>query len=122
MKCNVRLDLAGFDETLAEVHRVIDNNLEKVANLVETSAKTSSAFSDKTGKLRGSIKKSKSRYEDGGYIVVAKAPHSHLVEYGHVMLTAKGAPTKLGRVPAHPFMRPAKEQGIRLAMAMFGNK
>ena len=120
IKGNVKLDLSGVDESLEEIMTFVAANLEEVASEVESAAKTTAAFADKSGKLRGSIKKSKSKYEDGGFIVAAKAPHAHLVEFGHVMI-AWGRITGR-RVPAHPFMRPAKERGIRVALAKFGGK
>ena len=120
IKANIRMDLAGFDESLGEIQKIIDANCSEVADLVTKVAQTTSAFSDKTGTLRGSIRKKKSKFENGGYVVESKAPHAHLIEYGHVKI-AWGHVTG-GRVPAHPFMRPAKEQGIRLAVSLFGSK
>ena len=117
IKATTRIDFSGFDVALEQVQKIIDNNLEKVASLVETEAKTTSAFRDKTGTLRKRIKIKKSKFEDGGYIVAATAPHAHLIEYGHVMIAWGNVTGK--RVPAHPFMRPAKEQGIRKAIELF---
>lgn len=118
IKAGVSLkNLDGFQDALEEIRRVVDQNLDQVARLVETEAKASAAFADKTGKLRRSIRKRKSRFEDGGYIVAARAPHAHLIEFGHVMI-AWGRPTGR-RVPPHPFLRPAVERGILKAMVEF---
>jgi HK97 gp10 family phage protein len=38
-----------------------------------------------------------------------KAPHAHLVEYGHVVTNKKGGEV-LGFAPAHPFFRPAVDE------------
>jgi hypothetical protein len=44
----------------------------------------------------------------------AKAPHAHLVEFGHRQVNVAG--TQTGTVPGHPFVTPAGERGrARLA-------
>ena len=131
IKARVSLeDMEGFDAQYDEVVDAITANLSEVADVVLAAAKTSTAFRDKTGNLRMSIRKRKSRFENGGFIIMArgsnktgdKGYHAHLVEFGHVMIDHKGRVTKLGRVPAHPFMRPAKEQGIRKAIELFRSR
>lgn len=118
MSANVSLkNIEGLDLQLADVLKAIDGNLEATADYVEAEAKTTAAFKDLTKTLRSRIKKQKSKFADGGWIVVARAPHAHLVEYGHVMI-AWGRPTGK-RVPPHPFLRPALEKGIRYAAAKF---
>lgn len=118
MSANVSLkNIEGLDLQLADVLKAIDGNLEATADYVEAEAKTTAAFKDLTKTLRSRIKKQKSKFADGGWIVVARAPHAHLVEYGHVMI-AWGRPTGK-RVPPHPFLRPALEKGIRYATAKF---
>lgn len=127
IKASVRVEnLDGFDAAFDEVVQAIDQNLDAVASLVENEAKNTAAFVDKTGNLRKSIRKQKSRYENGGYIVKAsgggsfKGHHAANVEFGHVMI-AWGRPTGR-RVPPHPFMRPAAEKGIRKAVELFRKK
>ena len=110
-------DIDGLDAQLGEIMDAIDQNLEETAQFVEQEAKISAAFRDKTGKLRKTIKLKKSKFEDGGYIVQARAPHAHLVEFGHVKFLW-GKPTS-ERVPPHPFLRPALEKGIRYAVGKF---
>ncbi|NCC05663.1 MAG: HK97 gp10 family phage protein [Deltaproteobacteria bacterium] len=107
-------DIAGLDATIAEVMDAMDANLKDIAEYVEREAQTTLAYHDKTGMLRKKTKLKVSKYEDGGYIVQARAPHAHLVEYGHVAIP----PGKLegGRVPPHPFMRPALENGVVYAI------
>lgn len=118
MSAHVRVtDLDGLDASLSEIMDAIDQNLEATAQFVEQEAKVSAAFQDKTGKLRKSIKLKKSKFDDGGWIVVASAPHAHLVEFGHVKWLW-GRPTS-GRVPPKPFLRPALEKGIRYAVGKF---
>ena len=118
IKANVTTkDLEGWDAQLDEVMEAIDANLNEVAKVVLTAAKTTSAFSDKTGLLRSKISKKKSKFENGGYIIEAKAPHAHLVEYGHVLIFFGRVTGK--RVQAYPFMRPAKEIGLRRAIELF---
>jgi hypothetical protein len=118
MSAHVRVtDLDGLDASLSEIMDAVDQNLEETARFVEQEARVSAAFQDKTGKLRKSIKLKKSKFEDGGWIVQARAPHAHLVEFGHVKWLW-GRPTG-DRVPPHPFLRPALEKGIRHAVAKF---
>ena len=118
MSASVSLkNIEGLDLQLADVMQAIDGNLEATADYVEAEAQTTAAFQDKTGKLRSKIKKQKSKFADGGWIVVARAPHAHLVEYGHVKVLW-GRQTG-ERVPPHPFLRPALEKGIRFAVAKF---
>jgi hypothetical protein len=111
-------NIEGFDEQFDDIYREIDADLNAIAAFVKEEAVSTTAFKNKTGNLRKSIKKYKSRFEDGGYIVYAKGHHAHLVEYGHVMFL-NGYPTGK-RVPAHPFLRPALEKGISKAVAEFG--
>lgn len=110
-------NIDGLDAQLADVMLAIDQNLEETAKYVESEAKITSAFQDKTGKLRKTIKIKKSKYEDGGYIVMARAPHAHLVEFGHVLIAWGRVTGK--RVPPHPYLRPALEKGIRFAVGKF---
>ena len=96
----------------------INENAEEIANQVESRAKSSAAFSDKTGNLRSAISARKSRYEDGGWIVGAWAPHAWLVEFGHDLIDWRTG-KKIGEVPAHPFLRPALDAEISWAMTKF---
>ena len=118
IKVGVRVDnIAGFDAQFEEVVKAIEANVEQTAAVVESEARITSQFSDKTGQLRRSVGKRKSRKSDGAYLVFAKAPHAHLVEYGHVMI-AWGNPTGK-RVAPRPFMRRALEKGIATAVQLF---
>ena len=107
-------DIVGLDATIAEVMDAMDANLKDIAEYVEREAQTTLAYHDKTGNLRKKTKLKVSKYEDGGYIVQARAPHAHLVEYGHVAIP----PGKLEgrRVKPHPFLRPALEKGVIYAI------
>ena len=118
-------DIEGlFDAKFIEVVEAVNANLKETAELVCNEAKSTAGFIDRTGNLRKSIKLRKSKFEDGGYIVIAtgknkeKGYHAHLVEYGHVQISPSGK--QIGkRVPPHPFMRPALEKGIVKAVALF---
>ena len=73
--------------------------------------------------LRASIDVEPSHFKDGGWLVRAKRPHAHLVEYGHWMIHADGTPAldESGRpkfVPPHAFMRPAKDEVMARLGAM----
>jgi len=123
---NVEFDLSkvGFD-----VAEYINDNAEEIAKQIAIDARSSNAFQDYKGtdresnrsklkysngrKLRKSIKAKESKFDDGGWIVIATAPHAHLVEYGH------GGKSP---APAHPFLRPALGKNISLAINKFGAK
>jgi HK97 gp10 family phage protein len=60
----------------------------------------------RTGKLRDSIApRVKRRGRDPIVAVGAKAPHAHLIEFGHIQTDRFGSP--IGHVAARPFLRPA---------------
>ena len=107
-------DLDGLDAAVSEIMTAIDQDLESVADHVLSEAETTTAFYDKIGNLRKKIQLKKSKFEDGGYIVQARAPHAHLVEFGHVMYIHGKSTGK--RVPPHPFLRPALAKGIIYAV------
>lgn len=118
IKSKVRVEnIEGLDAQIDEVIRAIEGNLDIVAEDVKTEAQSTSMFADKTGNLRKSIGKRKSKFENGGYIVYARAPHAHLIEYGHYLI-AWGHSTGR-RVAARPFMRKAVERGISKAVQVF---
>lgn len=133
-----------FKSQLIEIMDAIDANLEEIAEFVYRDAKNTAEFIDRTGNLRASIAKRKSKFLEGGWIVkasgrngrgdIGKGFHAHLVEFGHVIV-ARGKKTdkrfkrgkKLGntgkRVQARPFMRPALAKGWAYALQLFrGNK
>ena len=118
IKTSSRTDLSELGKALAEIEAFVDANLSDVATAVKAAAKASAEFVDDDGLLRKSIKKKKSRFENGGYIVYSKAPHAHLVELGHVMIAWGRVTGK--RVKPHPFLRKARNAGIAAAMAKFG--
>lgn len=95
----------GLEKAMFERLESIDETLAETAEVVHQEAKNTTTFKDKTGNLRKSIKKRKSKFKDGGYIVFANAPHAHLVEFGHA--TPSGT-----RVGPKPFMRKSLEKGL----------
>lgn len=106
----VELSDADIREMMKEVEPDVDRVLEAAAGRIASEAMASTAFRDGTSKhphkhLRDTIQVRKSRYD--GYIVQATAPHAFLVEYGHAMVTHEGR--IVGHVPAHSFLRSAKE-------------
>ncbi|OIO01102.1 MAG: hypothetical protein AUJ49_08470 [Desulfovibrionaceae bacterium CG1_02_65_16] len=101
---------SAFAAALQTITGDVDAVLYETAMEVGFEARRSSEFQDKTGKLRGKIKLKRSRYENGGWIVTARSPHAHLVEFGHLLVLKNrktGLVKVVGHVPAHPFMRPA---------------
>ena len=103
----VNLDTDKIDQMIAEF---INENSEAIAKQIAKDARASTAFKDKTGNLRKSIRARKSKFQDGGWIVQATAPHAFIIEYGRQ------------NAPAHPFLRPALDKNIAAARTMFGAK
>ena len=114
----------GFGPQMRKVIEAVNADLQGVAKYVFKEAKTTAAFVDKTGRLRRSIRLRKSKFPDGGWIVVAtgknqdKGYHAWLVEHGHLEYVNGIATGR--RVPPHPFLRPAAEKGINYALVRVG--
>ena len=115
----------GFGPQVQKVMDAINNDLHDVAKRVHKEAKTTAAFVDKTGRLRRSIRLKKSKFPDGGYIVVATGKnkdgsgnHARLVEYGHLEYVNGVATGR--RVAPRPFLRTALENGINYAITKVG--
>lgn len=100
---------AQFAAVLRDIVGSVDEELSLAADDVERTAKSTAAFKDKSGTLRKSISKKQSKFEGGGFIVTARSPHAHLVEFGHILVLKdkNGIVRVAGHVPAHPFLRPA---------------
>ncbi|MCB8573364.1 HK97 gp10 family phage protein [Bilophila wadsworthia] len=96
-----------IEDIRAGVRAEIASDLGGIAAQVFEKAKSSTAFRDKTGRLRQSIWIYRSKYKDGGYVVYVKAPHSHLVEFGHAVVTKDGKVLE-HRVPGKFFLRKAR--------------
>lgn len=116
MSNNVVVDIP-IEEIRAGVRAEIDSDLGGIAAQVFEKAKASTAFRDKTGRLRQSIWIYRSKYEDGGYVIYVKAPHSHLVEFGHAVVTKDGKVLE-HRVPGKHFLRKARNAVRRKVDAM----
>ena len=106
MTAEVKFDFSKFEKELAD-H--INENAETIAKQIAADAKAS--VNVITGTLKKSIRAKKSKFEDGGWIVQATAPHAFLVEYGH------GGPKP---APPHPYLRPALDKNINEASRLFG--
>ena len=115
---DVDIDIGAIVE---EVKKATKAGLRAVAEDVASRARATSAFSDKSGALRRSI-----RVEDpdpdvplllvkaGGYTATDNyAPHAHLIEYGHAQVTKDGR--LVGHTPARPFMGPARDAAMQQA-------
>ncbi len=101
MTGNLDAALEKFAEKAKDLAAV---GAQAMAQVVYDAAKETTAFKDKTGKLRNAIyqvhSKDKSIHGRHEYHVSwnrIKAPHGHLVEFG------------TSRAPAHPFLYPAYE-------------
>ena len=115
-----RVALADINAALDEILAAVDADLSGIADYVEAEAKTTARFVDRSGNLRKTIKKRKSKFPEGGYIVVATAPHAHLVEFGHASWV--DGEYKKGHVEPRKFLRKAKEKGWREAIRRFRGK
>lgn len=121
LKLRATVTTDGLDnaikEALEKVYGSVDGALLKTANYVRNEAKATSRFVDKTGNLRRSIRRRKSKFINGGYLVIAtgkaaegkKGYHAHLVEFGHVKVLW-GHRTG-GRVAGRKFMEEAAKKG-----------
>jgi len=98
---------------LAVVQAKLDADASRIADWMLQELKITTAFSDKTGILRKSFRKKKSKFERGGYVVISDAPHAPLVEYGH------GGKHP---APAHPFIRPVYYKAGNTAKQITGAK
>lgn len=125
MKMDAIVSVESFEsdllEELVKQAEQCDEIFSEIADIVLHEAQTTAAFTDRTGNLRGSIRKLKSKYDNGGYIVVAsggkgKGAHAHLVEFGHIKWLWGQETSE--KVPANPFMRPALEKGIAQASSI----
>lgn len=97
-----------IDEILKVVGAWSEDIVKAVSSelVKETKSTAKTAFKDKTGTLRKSIKNKKSRFDKDGRVVGAFAPHAHLVEYGHDVKLSKDGDV-VGHAAAHPFLTPA---------------
>lgn len=110
MTARVQIDLTKFEETL---ETYLDDKCRDIAIQIRKDAKKTTAFKDKTGRLRKSIKIKKSKFDDGGYMVRAGgrgAMQAWLVEHGH------GGPRLSS---PHPYLKPALDRNIKLAEQKF---
>lgn len=135
IKASVRIDLGGLDAGQFAGH--VQRNVDALAEMVAAEARATTAFTDRSGKLRRSIKVRRLREgEEPVVIVGAFAPHAHLVEFGTqgprsnhgkaMPIGADGAryggkgevsgwARKVARMPALPFLRPALEKVLARA-------
>lgn len=102
-----------FDSTDVEamIADYINENSEIIAKQIAKDAKANIHNVDHV--LIKGVKATKSKFEDGGWIVKSTKPHSYIVEYGH------GGPKP---APPHPFLRKALDSNIEAARAQFGAK
>ena len=104
----------GFEQELEEY---LDDKAMQIADKIKRDAKATTAFIDKSGRLRRSIKRRKSKFDGGGYMVKAGgkgAMQAWLIEHGHAG-PLKSSP----RTPAHPFLKPALDRNIKSAIEKF---
>ena len=76
IRANAKIDANVFDAVFSAIAADVDAGLSEVASVVLDEAKASSDFIDRTGNLRKSIRKRKSRFENGGYIVFARGANN----------------------------------------------
>ena len=78
-----------IEEIRAGVRAEIDSDLGGIAAQVFEKAKASTAFKDKTGRLRQSIWIYRSKYKDGGYVVYVRPRTAILWSSGMIWLWKK---------------------------------
>lgn len=120
LKSSVRVSIdPDVERRISDVAREkLQPVLGQLAAAIAGDAAAGSDFADKTGNLRKSI--TAEELDDGdGYIVTARAPHAHLIEFGHDMVSHKGV--KVGQVKAHPFLRPAADRVMAQAARFFAS-
>ena len=122
MKVDLR-EFIGFEDQLEEAMAANKPKLREIAKVIEARAEAILKPRRVTGNLENSVRVRVSKFEDGGYLVIASGGgsfegyHSWLVEYGHVkMLWGKVTGERVG--PA-PYMRPAVEEGFNHAVGLF---
>lgn len=108
--------IEGFDEIIQLLETIrtrvpskYDEVLLNVSQKIEVDARQ--RINSQTGKLESSLNNKKKKIgEITAYEISAggsKAPHAHLVEFGHRQVSKDG--TVVGDVPARPFLRSAFE-------------
>ena len=106
------------EELIKAISKYIDTHTEQIAEEIATEAKQRAPR--RIGRLVRSIRVRPSRFEGGGWLVIASAPHAHLVEYGHQIVDRKGRVR--GRVAPSPFLRPAAAVVTRKLRGRIGRK
>lgn len=138
VRAEARVELpANFD--VPGLNAFVEMNLLRLAGEIAAEAKATSAFRDRTGNLRKSIKVQRKRIDgEDAVIVRATSPHAHLVEYGTAgprvskreggLLFLDGVygqggegvfAREVGPMPAKPFLRPALLKVMAKYMAGF---
>jgi len=102
-----RLDIPGLDKALA-------GKAMEIAGRIVTRARGTSAFADKSGTLRKRI--DAVDHDQLGVIARARAPHAHLVEFGHDVVRGGRV---VGQAKPHPFLRPAADEELARAAQEF---
>lgn len=117
----VEIDLSGISDLVQELELKVTNAskveneaLQEAIEPILQDAKQTTAFIDRSGKLRKSLSKSKVASKNGIKSIKAESdsPHAKVVEFGHSGKTA--AP--------HPFLQPAFERHKKEAQEILKNK
>ena len=99
MAFSVKVSLDWDDGLSKKINTAVQKSTLQAAKEVEATAKRLAPKA--TGELRNSIRAVKSKFKDGGAIIISgndKAFYAHMVEYGTVNMSAK------------PHLRPALRQ------------
>jgi HK97 gp10 family phage protein len=111
------------DKVLKSVQDIVNDVAEKGAELIVNDARKILAQKAKhqTGELASQIDIRKSKYKDGGFIVMAQGPGNY-TRY-RASFVEMGAPNRTGRRKGStrplPFMRPAMHKNKRRINQMF---
>lgn len=94
---------------MEQVAVYLDEVKDALSKEVLKRSKRTSAFADRSGKLRKSGKRRKSKFNRDELVVGFSAPHAHLIEHGHILVKKDRV---IGHVQARPFLGPARDSVV----------
>ncbi|HWQ89521.1 MAG TPA: HK97-gp10 family putative phage morphogenesis protein [Desulfitobacteriaceae bacterium] len=114
----VEISLSGIADLVEELERMAANSakiqdevLQTAAEPVLQEARRTTAFHDRSGKLRGSLNISKSKIRKGQRYVLVQADefYGRMVEFG------------TSKMSARPFLQPALERNEKIVLEIIRN-
>ena len=98
-----------IDDIMREYAAYADEIVQAVSNelLREVRKNARNDFTDRSGLLRASVRKKRSKFDKETHVVGAFAPHAHLVEFGSELRVSKKTGKVSGHMPATLFLTAA---------------